>query len=524
MAKRQKSGGLNRLAGKRFVFNGKFDYGQKESLVAMAELQQAKVCDDLDTKVDYLVVADLNGSKTIQKKALSLNGKGASIQVLDADGCRKLAEPTDAEVLDLLRSGHSEAYAKLCIPNYAFGRLQSTGRTFHGEDLRGAKLLNIDLSGIAFVDCNFSGAEITHTKFGDATSCDFSKVIAISCSFDNVTGSRFQKAALTECRFTGDFSDADFTGAALNEAAFASRGFYGFQQRAKYAAVANINFSRANVTSASFMNLDLASPNFGGANLSGATFHLCRIQSGTFSGAKLRNVVLVGAKLTGADLSGADLTGANLSDADLTGANVAGANFKNANVRGANFDQVDLSKAKNYDPKLATFGSVGPALAELDTLNAKAKRLDVKFRLRASEDEEGDVVEIDSSALRYGWGIRAPMSMGQYRATQACSFSDAMLQVAKVAGHLNVRFDTVEVSSTKSPKGGKELRDLVVQAISEAFAQEVPSETELTEATKKHREAERKKGAAERERREKMKAEAAKQQDKAKKQIDRKVK
>ena len=79
MSKRKRSGVLNRLSGKRLVFSGKFGYGVEESLKALAEAQQGTVCDDLDAKVDYLVLPDLGTGKTIQKKALSLNAKGAAI-------------------------------------------------------------------------------------------------------------------------------------------------------------------------------------------------------------------------------------------------------------------------------------------------------------------------------------------------------------------------------------------------------------------------------------------------------------
>jgi hypothetical protein len=102
MAKRQASAVLERLAGKRLVFSGKFPWGTGDSLKAMAEAQQGKVLDDLDATVDYLVLANANAGKTIQKKALALNGKGAAIQVIDADAFCKLAEPTEAEILALV--------------------------------------------------------------------------------------------------------------------------------------------------------------------------------------------------------------------------------------------------------------------------------------------------------------------------------------------------------------------------------------------------------------------------------------
>jgi hypothetical protein len=40
MARRQGAAGLNRLAGKRLVFSGKFDYGVEEALKALAAAQQ----------------------------------------------------------------------------------------------------------------------------------------------------------------------------------------------------------------------------------------------------------------------------------------------------------------------------------------------------------------------------------------------------------------------------------------------------------------------------------------------------
>ncbi len=81
----------------------------------------------------------------------------------------------------------------------------------------------------------------------------------------------------------------------------------------------------------------------------------------------------------------------------------------------------------------------------------------------------------------------------------------------------------MDVSSTKSPKSGKELRTLVMQGIAEAFAQDVPADDVLAAATKAYRDAQREKGAGERERRAEAKAAAEKQKEKAKKQIAKKV-
>ena len=79
MAKRQAAGVLDRLAGKKLVFDGKFGYGVEDSLKAMAEVQQGKVLEELDASTDFLVLDDAAASKTVQKKALALNGKGGVI-------------------------------------------------------------------------------------------------------------------------------------------------------------------------------------------------------------------------------------------------------------------------------------------------------------------------------------------------------------------------------------------------------------------------------------------------------------
>ena len=524
MAKRQRSGVLNRLAGKKIVFSGKFDYGAEDALKALAAVQQGTVGDELDDKTDYLVVASLSAGKTIQKKAMSLNGKGAAIQVIDAEDFRQLAEPTTDEILALLRAGETETYAKI-VGHRSYHWNQPPRAAFHGEDLSAATLSNAPLDDIRFEDCRFVGAKLKHVSFGVTTDCDFSKAAANSSEFGDVSSCRFKQAKLNDCEFAGDLSDADFTGASLDETSFSNGLRHGFGL-VKIPASAGAVFAKANLSSSLWHNLHLKSADFAGADLTKATFANCSIESGSFRGAKLCGAIFVGCKLPGADFVNADLTGANLAGANLTGATLAGANLKNANLRGTKLDGVDLSKAKNYDPQAAAAGAIGPALAELDRVNAKAQRIQVTFRVRSSAGEEGEPVGIDSSGLKWGWGVQAPQNIASARLLRTgtpLAFSDAMLHLANVAGHMQVRFETLEVSSTKSPTGGKELRELVLRGIAEAFAQEIPAEEELAAATRQYRAAEREKGAADRQRREQAKAEAAKEKEKAKKQIAKQI-
>ncbi len=121
MAKKKESSALDRLAGKQVVFSGKFGYGVEEMLKAMAEAQQAKVLDDLTDKIDYLVLADLNAGKTVQKKAMTLNGKGATIQVMDSAAFRDFVMPTQDELLASSRmaSAGPRHWQPLCLSGNA---------------------------------------------------------------------------------------------------------------------------------------------------------------------------------------------------------------------------------------------------------------------------------------------------------------------------------------------------------------------------------------------------------------------
>ena len=515
MAKRQQGVLLNRLAGKTIAFSGKFGSGYKgePSLKAMAEAQQGTVVEDLSAKVDYLVLPDLTAGKTVQKKALQLNGKGAAIQIIDADAFCKLAEPTDEELLALLRAGDSETLTKV-----------RRACTFRSANLDEIKLDNIRLSDFTFVGCSFVGAELNGVRFEGATDCDFSNVSGKANSFCNIPRSRFAKAQLLNSEFTGELSSADFTGATLEECSFKNFEAYWRPNRRKSQQATAVVFAKAKLKLCSFDGLEMKTPDFNGTDLTGAKFGQCAFESATFRDATLRNVVFAECTLANTDFRNADLSQANLGDSDLSGAILTGANFKNANLRGTKFNGADLSKAKNLDLSRAVAGAIGTALTELDSVNGHARRIQISFCLRSTDGDEE--VGVDSSGLKYGWGVRLPSGIKSHFGVgsgRSQALSAAMLRLANVAGNRQVLFETVDVSSTKSPKSGKELRDLVMRGIAEAFVQDIPADDVLAAKTKEFRDAQRETGAAERERRQQAKAEAEKQKDKAKKQIAKKI-
>lgn len=523
MAKRQKSSVLNRLSGKTLLFSGKFDYGVADALKALAEAQQGTVCDDLHGKVDYLVLADLSAGKTIQKKAASFNAKGATIQVLDADGFRDLAEPTDDEILALLRAGEAETFAK--TRGSRFYQASASRCTFHAEDFSGVTFKNAHLDDICFDRCSFVGAKLSDVYLGMTPGCDFSNATINTSQFADVPGCRFSKSTLAGCCFAGDFSESDFHGAVADHITFCDTNYHRHRGTTK-TLMAGIRFIGGTFKSTGFQLLQLQAPDFSGADLSHAMFANCLVNAGAFRNAVLRDAVFVDCKLPGCDFTDADLSGANLAGADLTGASLAGADLADTNLRGAKLDDVDFTNAKNYDPSSLLPAVIGPALTELDSVNAAAKRIQIKFHLHSSNGEDGEQVGVDSAGLKWGWGVQTPRGIGSrqsFRGGSKQAMSDALLYLANVAGNARVGFETVEVSSTKSPKGGKELRDLVIRGIAEAFGQEMPPENELAAAIKKRRAVQQEKGAAERERRAQAKAEAEKAKAKATKQIAKKI-
>ena len=161
MAKRQQSSVLNRLTGKKLVFDGKFGYGALDSLKAMADAAAGHRPRRSGREGGLSRAGRRQPSKTIQKKAMSLNAKGASIQVIDADAFKKLVEPTDEEIIALLKAGDSQTYAKIYEPSfYHHHGAPPPKRVIQSEDLSGVKLANVTLDDTCFNHCRFVGAEL----------------------------------------------------------------------------------------------------------------------------------------------------------------------------------------------------------------------------------------------------------------------------------------------------------------------------------------------------------------------------
>jgi uncharacterized protein YjbI with pentapeptide repeats len=346
---------------------------------------------------------------------------------------------------------------------------------------------------------------LTNVSFVSVKKCKFEAAQATSAAFGDADGCQFVKANLTKASFQGTIANADFTAAVLEEASFSNYlyGGSGAQQLNQPGCA----FTQTSLRKARFENVSLVAPDFDGADASEASFGQCTFDAPSFRKATLRGAAFVGCGLAKANFSDATCGHATFAETDLTDARFDSADLGNVVLNGCKTQGIDFSKAKHYDPNAASTGTVGPALTELDSLSQKAKRIRLTFFVRTKPDEEGDEVGVDTTGLRYGWGLHLPHNLMRTRIPRQTnrSFSDAMLLLASLLANRRVRYETVEVESTKSPKGGKELRDVALSAIAEAFGQPLPAAEELATATKSYRDKIRDAGADARKQREEYK-------------------
>ena len=512
------------LKGKKITLQGKFDRYERPSIEEMIRLQQGKLVDDLDKSVDYLVVSDMSSGMPAQRKAQSLNSKGASIKVLDIAGLDTIACPKVRDIIEIIRMGKSsgELLSKAtCRLTYyrrhaTRGNITITGESFDGLDLSGFRF-----ESVYFDRCSFVGITGAKTKFSLATNCNFERAKVTEAEFWNVSGSQFSKSIAMGTEFHG-VDGADFTEASLKKCRFLSFAPTPWKGTLTKTTSAPAIFKRAILTESMFFRLNNPKSDFEEADLQSASFSHCDLQSTSFRRARLTS-----SQFSSGNFANCDFSDANAHDAifesDLTGSRFDGADLANADFSSAKTDRIDFSTAKNYSPSSSTTSSAGPALTELDFVISQAKRVDFEFKVEQKEGGELESAGINTSRLKYGWGITAPGASRPIYQRNSLKTSDAMLKLASRLRGWKVHYETLDVSSTKSPKSGKELREIVLNAISEAFAQPLPPAEELAKATKEWRDGINKATSKEREARKLAKEKEEKAKAAEKKKLAKKI-
>lgn len=151
-------------------------------------------------------------------------------------------------------------------------------------------------------------------------------------------------AMLVEADLSGlDLSGCDLSGADLSRARLAGTRFFGaklvgatlFEVEADGAEFANADLTDANLTNGSFLRTGFGRATLVDANLSHAALAGASLVTADLTGAVLAAADLTEARLQDADLTRADLTCSRLECSDFTGANVNGACFEGASLRGS---------------------------------------------------------------------------------------------------------------------------------------------------------------------------------------------
>lgn len=542
---------FNKLAGKRVVLEGQFGYqdGDRASWETLVKLHQGKVVDALHANTDFLVVPELGKGKTAQKKAASLNARGAAIQTLDLQAFQAVVGPAAESVVALLRAGSEgvaelrkwlELDARTCgHSTYTFTAQGIVNTTTHvapviqGETFRGVVLAGLDMTRLRIEKCEFVGCDIGKTQFASISESEFREVKAEGAVFERVSNCTFAGVSLSGAKLI-QLSHVDCTRANLDGAELFEDFFFALQpSRATYAGLV---FRSASLRAAKFGVVQIDAPDFDDADLTDAAMSGLKIVNGRFRRAKLVGASLVGGSLVKADFTGADLRNASLAGADLKGARFGGANLEGCNLRGAKWEDADFAGAINFSPASTQAPVAGPAVVALDATIAKAKRVHITVRVgdaNAQTQPQDDTLSIDSGAFKYGMGVNLPGGFARvsHRVRKAVTTKDALVHMATHLAGRKIRYETLNLSSTRSPVTGKALRDMVIAAIAEVMEQPSPPEDELDAATKAYRDARNAVNAEERAKQrdeakaQKAKAEAAgrKEKKKLEKRIEKEV-
>lgn len=190
-------------------------------------------------------------------------------------------------------------------------RVRSGQRLESPDALRGAKLIDRDLSGANLAGADLTGADLSRANLSRAS------LVGATLQDASLFGASLDRAELL---------DADLRRANLNEVSATGAGFG--RANLRHATLFNSLLDGASFTQSNLESADLRA-----ANLTGARLRECHLEEADLSRAVLRNVDLRGSDVTRASFAGADLRGCKL--AGLRGA--ARANWIDADIADVDF-------------------------------------------------------------------------------------------------------------------------------------------------------------------------------------------
>jgi uncharacterized protein YjbI with pentapeptide repeats len=475
-----------KLAGQSIFFAGRFEkWGQLtlELLKAFVRVEGGTLAETLNSSVSLVVLKEVTGTSSHEKKATLLNSKGASIAVIDADQLRTMLVPTQDEVHAMIQAG-PEGYKLLrqrvdasAFNQYSFRNggqrpYTLTKASMRGQNIKDAPLWCMDLEEVDLTNATVQTAsnesyEIGNTRRskldGATIHAPFPDLIECSCRGADLSNS-WVGFLMDKSRCSSDFTKAkmvrfhfkktDMTGSTFDKAE-----------------LTDTEFDKTNATKVSFREACLKSITTEKANFSGADFTKADLSEAELLGANLRDCNFTKAKLRGARLMGAQFQGACLDGADFTGANVAQADFTG----------VDLSKAIGLVLNTKQF-SIGPKLKELSDIAKKAATFATTIEVKTPQETLRLTAENRWKSPQASWSRKLWASTLSDWDQSTKSIADAIVAAVGQWPDATVCPHTIHARGTKTGLMNRKLTQLAMEAWCETYGAPCPTADELKQA------------------------------------------
>lgn len=478
-----------KFQGQVFCFAGRFEkYGwgiSRDWLERYVLNEGGTITEKLDAAASYLVLKEVTGTSTHEKKVAQLNAKGASISVIDPEQLRQMVTPTNAEVEAMLRAG-PEGYQRLQGVMAMIGF--ESDRVMYGQkppysvsnlNLRGHDLSQIPLWGVVIHDSDLRDTIHPPPKDRQRESLRCLGGL-VNCQLDGATHSvSYGELAGCSCR-NADLSGGWASGygqANRCQADFTNAKLVGFHFGKSICS--DSNFKKADLTEATFEEGTTKNANFQGACLKSLRGKQANFSGSDFTKADLSEADLVKANFDGCNLTGANLRGAVLTGASLKGACLKGADFTDASVGQVDLNGAEISQAKGLSVEPVRKIAVGPKLKELSELAKKSDTFRTTIDLETKTKPIRLVVQGSSRWNRASWTKDLWADTLSDWEQNTNSVADAFRAAVGSRPDATPLPHTVKATGKKIGLVNAKLTRLALEAWCETFGIEVPSEDSM---------------------------------------------
>lgn len=496
----------------RIAVAGRFSYYPHKSMITeVLRREGAVIVEAINKKLDILIV-ESSGNATKIKQAKKLNAAGASIRIVaDLTDLWSTSQISIKEVLTTPECiGH---FADIVEQSWLVGDTHPVVSEDFSKCTLSSPGRTACLTGVEFVDCDFSKATLERVDLGGydhrPTRCNFARANfndcnlreAVDCQFDGAKGSRVEIADATHCtlhkvKFKDSIlsgledcriEDCTFDGVevesysndfCLGSTTVKNSRFAGIKAREDRrpqvfdgCQLENVEFKRGSfhrglvfndcqLTNIKFTDLAISSLSFSGCTLADCTFSRCTITQVHFDDSKLKNC-----KVSGGEIRVATATAAQAAQLAGVAQNV---------VR-------DPSRFKQIKALATAFRAAGGLTIDVDVQTTDGH--EVRMYANKSWASDFSWSEKKKGGRAEDFSLRATGRVG----FPISDYQKAFIGLFCAVPVASVDHETLKTTSSKCSVKGKDLKQLVVQAIYEANGIEPPSEDDLKESQQKRR-------------------------------------